>query len=187
VAAVGPAGSDGARSWHDGLVNDYESGEVSRRIAAAPSTVYELVTDITHTGRWAQECEACHWLDGATVAAVGTRFEGRNRFGEHTWTTVSVVDEVVPQRRFSFHTVDDSGEPITRWRFTFGAEEDFTVVAERFERVSLPDSAERTFENNLFGGRVRHNLTNMAASLDALAALVEATDWRAEASLSRRL
>lgn len=150
-----------------------QSGEDSRRIAAPPSVVFALVSDVTQIGRWAEECEACQWLDGATAATVGARFEGRNRFREHRWTTVSVVDEVVQERDFAFHTVDQTGAPLTRWRFTFQPDGDGTIVTEGFERLALPDSGERAFEEEQFGGRVRRNIVNIAASLAALGALAE--------------
>jgi hypothetical protein len=104
---------------------------------------------------------------------VGARVQGDNRFGEHTRSTVSVVDEILPERRFSFRTETDDGETITRWHFTFRPDGDASVVAEGFERVALPDPAEVAFENDQFGGRVRHNLANVAASLEHLATLVE--------------
>lgn len=157
------------------------SGEESRRIGAPASALYDLVSDVTRTGLWAVECEACRWLDGVSAAAVGARFEGDNRFEEHTWSTVSVVDEVVYDRRFAYHTEAD-GQPITRWHVTFRPDGDATVVTEGFERVALPDRDESAFEDDLFGGRVHHNLANIAVSLERLASLAE-TSSRSEGAV----
>lgn len=154
-------------------MSDVRDGEVSRRIAATPAALYALVSDVTRTGLWAVECEQCRWLDGATAAAPGARFEGHNRYGQRTWTTVSVVDEAVPGQLFAFHTEGPAG-PITRWWIALRPDGDGAMVTEGFERVRLPDPDENAFEDNLFGGRVRHNLANIAASLERLADLVEA-------------
>ena len=100
---------------------------------------------MTRTSPWAAECEACRWVDGATAAGVGARFRGDNRVGDRTWSTVSVVDEAVPDRRFSFNTEGD-GEPITRGNSTFRADGDANVFTEGSEHVALPDGVERAFE-----------------------------------------
>lgn len=123
-------------------------------------------------GTWTVECEGCSWLDGETGPALGARFEGHNRYGERTWTTICVIDELVPDRRFSYH-VEADGEPITRWHITLRSDGDGTVITEGFERLTLPDATERAFENDLFGGRVRRNLDNIKASLERLAHLLE--------------
>jgi hypothetical protein len=156
-------------------MDDAQAGQVSRRIGASPDVLYGMVTDVTAMGTWTAECQACRWLDGATTAAPGVRFEGDNRFEDFTWSTVSVVDEATANRRFAFHVVDGDGHPLTRWCFTFRPDgDDATVVTESFERVALPDPGEAAFEDEQFGGRVRRNLSNMAATLTALPALVEA-------------
>jgi len=155
-------------------MDDAQAGEVSRRIEASSVVLYGLVSDVTAMGTWTAECQACRWLDGATAAVPGARFEGDNRFEEFTWSTVSVVDEAIADRRFAFHVVDGDGRPLTRWCFTFRPDGDATVVTESFERLALPDQAEAAFEEEQFGGRVRRHLANMAAPLTALAGLVEA-------------
>jgi uncharacterized protein YndB with AHSA1/START domain len=99
------------------LVEDVEAAKSPRRIATPPSRLYEIVTDVTRVGSWAVECEACRWLDGVNAPAVGARFEGVNRYRERVWSTISVVDEVVQDRRFAYH-IEADGEPITRWHIT---------------------------------------------------------------------
>jgi len=89
---------------------------------------------------------------------------------------MSVVDEVVQNRAFAFHPIDANGAPLTRWRFTFVPDGDGTIVTEQFERLALPDSDERAFEEEQFGGRVRRNLANVSTSLSALAEVAETAD-----------
>ena len=47
--------------------------EVSTEIAAAPETVYALVSDITRMGEWSPETVRAVWTRGATGPAVGAR------------------------------------------------------------------------------------------------------------------
>src|SRR3546814_7140824 len=57
---------------------------VTVHMAAAPDTVWGLVSDITNTGRFSPETFEAEWLDGATGLAVGVRFRGhvkRNAIG----------------------------------------------------------------------------------------------------------
>lgn len=154
-------------------VADIEKGERSKRIAAAPAEIYAMVSDVTRTGEWAAECVRCDWLGGATEAVIGARFAGHNRLGEREWSMVAVVDEADPDRGFSFHTESQAREPVTRWRYTLEPDGAGTLVTESFERLVDPGLTERHFEEKQFGGRVKHNLENIEASLTRLAQIVE--------------
>ena len=51
-------------------------------IADAPiESVWRVIADVTRTGEWSHECLHVDWLGGATAAAPGARFRGRNRLG----------------------------------------------------------------------------------------------------------
>jgi len=74
------------------------------RIDAPPAKVWELVSDVTHIGRFSPETFEAEWLDGATGPAVGVRFRGhvrRNGRGPVYWTTCTVV-RCEPEREFAF-------------------------------------------------------------------------------------
>ena len=79
-----------------------ETVSVSREIAAPAEEVWALVTDLTAMGRWSPENRGGTWIDGATGAAVGARFRGRNGRGKRVWPTVVTVSECDQPRRFAF-------------------------------------------------------------------------------------
>lgn len=135
--------------------------------------VYALITDVPRTGEWAAECVGCEWLDGATEAAIGARFRGHNRLGDSEWSMVAVIDELEADRVFAFHTEDEAGASVTQWRFTLRADGVGTALTESFVRLADPGEKHRAFEKDLFGGRVNRNLSNINASLDRLATIVE--------------
>jgi uncharacterized protein YndB with AHSA1/START domain len=76
--------------------------EISRDIAASPEAVYAAISDITRMGEWSQECHSCEWQEGFDHAAVGAKFVGHNRNGEHEWTTNATIIEADPGRSFVF-------------------------------------------------------------------------------------
>ena len=83
----------------------------------APSThVWELVTDIVRMGQWSPEYEGGTWCDGATDAAVGARFRGRNKRSDREWETISTVIDAEPGRSFGW-AVGDPNNAAATWRF----------------------------------------------------------------------
>ena len=52
-------------------------GSVTMHMEAAPRVVWELVSDITNTGRFSPETIDAEWLGGATAPAVGVKFRGK--------------------------------------------------------------------------------------------------------------
>jgi uncharacterized protein YndB with AHSA1/START domain len=114
---------------HDQLVM---SGSATILIAASATTLYEMVTDVTRMGQWSPHTLSCEWLDGATSARVGARFDGKNRGETGTWTmaaTVVVADRPV---EFAFVTGKPEG-PATTWRYQFQQTDGVTLVTESFE------------------------------------------------------
>ncbi|HXA29783.1 MAG TPA: SRPBCC family protein [Candidatus Angelobacter sp.] len=90
--------------------------EVSIDIDAAPEAVYALVADLPAMGRWSPECYRCDWLGGATAAAPGVRFIGRNRIGARRWSTRGTVVVADPGRELTFD-VESVGLPVSRWSY----------------------------------------------------------------------
>lgn len=91
---------------------------VSREIAAPPEQVYAMVSDLPRMGEWSNENAGGSWLGGATSAAPGARFRGRNRNGVRVWkilVTVTVTD-AESGRRFGFR-VSLGPVPISQWRY----------------------------------------------------------------------
>ena len=49
---------------------------VTLQMAASPEAVWELVSDITNTGKFSPETFEAEWLGGADGPVVGARFRG---------------------------------------------------------------------------------------------------------------
>lgn len=76
----------------------------STTIAAAPATVYTLVSDLTRMGEWSPEAAGGQWLGDVTGPAVGARFKGTNENGTKKWSTVVTVTDATAPSRFAFCT-----------------------------------------------------------------------------------
>ncbi|WP_394215111.1 SRPBCC family protein [Brachybacterium vulturis] len=69
-------------------------------VPAAPQQVHALLSDVTRTGEWSQQCERCEW-EGAQ-RGVGARFTGYNRTTEREWQTTSEVIADIPGEHFAW-------------------------------------------------------------------------------------
>ncbi len=70
-------------------VTERMTDSVTVHIAAPPTAVWDLVSDVTKIGRYSPETFEAEWVDGATGPAVGTKFRGHvkrktNRNGMRT-------------------------------------------------------------------------------------------------------
>ena len=75
-------------------------------IADAPiASVWRVIADVTRTGEWSHECHHVAWLGGATAAAPGVRFRGRNRSGWLRWSRMCEVVAVDPPCRIAWRTI----------------------------------------------------------------------------------
>ena len=75
---------------------------VSRDVSATPEEVWKLVTDLPRMGEWSPENRGGTWVKGATGAAVGAHFAGKNKNGKKSWNTKVVVNACDEPRKFSF-------------------------------------------------------------------------------------
>jgi uncharacterized protein YndB with AHSA1/START domain len=75
---------------------------VTQDISAPAELVWALVTDLPRMGEWSPENLGGEWVKGATGAAVGARFKGRNKNGSKAWSTSVKVNEVDAPKKFSF-------------------------------------------------------------------------------------
>lgn len=107
-------------------------GEARIRISEPADTVWDLVADVTHMGRWSPETYRAAWIDGATGPVVGARFRGDNRVGPVKWSTTPTVTAARRGEEFAF----DTGS--TRWRYEFHGREDGCEVIESFETHMNP-------------------------------------------------
>jgi len=119
-------------------------------VAAPPEAVWDLVADVTRMGEWSPETTAAWWLGGATTAALGARFKGRNKRGRMRWATTCEVTAANRASRFSFVRVSriDNG---TDWTFTMEPRDDGTLLTESARQRRLPNSAARLAGRITFG------------------------------------
>ena len=84
-------------------------------VAAAPETVYALITDLPQLAELAEETTAMQWVSGDS-ARPGAVFKGSNRNGRHRWTTTCTVSAATPGQVFSWD-VTSGPVRIARWRY----------------------------------------------------------------------
>jgi hypothetical protein len=121
-------------------------GTVTVAVAASPEQVWAVRADVTRAGDWGHESQPGEWLDGATTAVPGARFQGRNRQGRTKWTRVCEVLEADAPRRITWRTVpsrlyNDS----TRWTYEVEPTEAGCRITQRFEVLSIGPIMERLF------------------------------------------
>lgn len=107
---------------------------VSVQVDAPPLRVWELVSDITNTGRFSPETFEAEWLGAASGPAVGVRFRGhvkRNGRGPTYWSTCRIV-ACEPGREFAF-VVEVGDATLNTWRYVFEPRDGGTMVTESFE------------------------------------------------------
>jgi len=113
---------------------------VTKEIAATPERVWALVTDLPRMGEWSPENRGGEWIKGATGAAVGAQFKGKNQNGKKNWSAEVTINEM-DAPRITHSWIDRRG-----WFSTWLG-------------GKLSDVADRSV----------HNLKNMTATLDAIA------------------
>jgi hypothetical protein len=107
--------------------------QASIHIDAPAEAVYALVADVTRTPEFSPEIVSCVWLDGATHAAVGARFEATNRVGQQRpWKNRPVVTVANPGREFAFARTEKMAGTVL-WRYRFEDADGGTQVTESYE------------------------------------------------------
>ena len=147
--------------------------EVSRDIAASPEAVFAAITDITRMGEWSPETHTAEWNEGFTEAAEGAVFTGHNRNGDFEWTTEAVIVEYVPGERFEFDCrVGDY--VFSSWGYVIEPTDSGCRVTEQWQDHRDDDVKAMGGAISGVDDRVTHNRAGMEATLERLAAAVEA-------------
>lgn len=152
-----------------------DSVEVRIDIAAAPSTLYSMVSDVTRMGEWSPESVGCDWIGGASGPAVGARFKGKNQLGRHRWSTVNEVVEAQPGKAFAFRT-SSMGLRVAEWRYRFDGDEaagTCTVTESWTDQRGAIITLGGRFATGV-ADRDAHNRDGMRQTLAALKAAAEA-------------
>jgi Polyketide cyclase / dehydrase and lipid transport len=93
--------------------------EVSTEIAAEPSLVWEMVSDIELSSRFSTEVSGADWVEGYDGPALDARFVGHSAhdaIGE--WTTTCVVTGYDVDRLFEWSVIGSEDNVSSIWRYT---------------------------------------------------------------------
>ena len=110
-------------------------------VQASAEMLYDLVSDITHTGEWSPVCTSCWWDNEASAGQVGAWFTGRNEIPGRTWETRSQVVAAERGREFAWVV----GGRFVRWGFTLTPADNGTTLTESWE--FLPEGIAMFREN----------------------------------------
>jgi uncharacterized protein YndB with AHSA1/START domain len=148
-------------------------GSETIHIAAPPERVWDLVSEVTNTGKLSPETFEAEWLDGVTGPALGARFRGhvrRNGRWPVYWTTCTIV-ACERGREFTFAVGTKPDRAVITWGYQFEAADGGTDVKESYE---LADNVGTRWYWRLAGrARGRTNAEGMRQTLERLKALAE--------------
>lgn len=159
--------------------SDCPTVEVDVHVDAPPERVWALATDVELPARFSSEFRGATWIDGATGAAPGARFVGRNRHpARGEWETTSVVVVCETPRVFAW-AVGDPAHPSAIWRFELEPAGRGTRLRQwaqmgpgpsgiTFAIESMPDKEERIVARRLAEWRA-----NMVATIEGIKAMAE--------------
>ncbi|TFV87717.1 SRPBCC family protein [Blastococcus sp. CT_GayMR20] len=149
--------------------------EVSTVVGADPAAVYALVSDVTRTPRFSPEVTSARWLDGATRAAVGARFEAVNTAGNgRSWRNRPVVTVADPGREFAFARTEPFAGTIV-WRYRLEPVQGGTRVTESYTVERPVSRLGWLVIEHIFGGGVRREALHdgMRTTLERMRVVLE--------------
>ena len=147
-------------------LTDVPTIEVSTEIAAAPSTVWSLVTDPRNIARWSPQ-NFKTFLRGRPQ--VGAKFVNLNRRGLLIWPTQSMIVRYDPEREMAFRV----RENWTVWSFVVEPTATGTTLIERREAPKGISDLSVRLTNMAFGGtdafaaELRDGMTDTLAKIKA--------------------
>ena len=104
---------------------DCPTVEVTIDIAATPTVVWQLVSDITLSSRFSTEAGGADWIDGHEVQdghdrpALGARFAGHSAHDAiGTWTTTCIVTGLDVERLFEWSVAGPDDSVSSIWRYS---------------------------------------------------------------------
>lgn len=148
---------------------------VTVQMAAPAAPIWDLISDVTNTGRFSPETYGAEWLGGATAPAVGVKFRGhvdRNGWGLK-YSTVCRIVASEPGRTFAFTVLGPGGMAVNTWSYLLEPNAEGTAVTESFElSKSLPI---RVYWLLAGWTRGTTNVDNMRETLTRIKAVVESS------------
>jgi hypothetical protein len=158
---------------------DRPTTETEVFVAAPPSSVWPLVTEILTPSRFGTELQEAIWDDPERGACLGARFTGRNFHpAKGEWETTSTIVDFEPEQRFGW-AVGDPDEPSALWRLELMPEADGTRLRYWAQMgpgpsgttsliEQMPDKEER-----IIARRLQEWETNMTATISGIKELAE--------------
>lgn len=145
---------------------------VSTEINAPADKVYAMVSDLPRMGEWSTENRGGKWKGGATEAAPGVKFKGKNAVGWRKWSTDVTVLEATPAKVFSFRV---SAGPIVLCDWVYDIEPTPTgcKVTETWVDLRMPGMGT---VGRLVSGVKDRSVTNKIAMEETLAKVKAAAE-----------
>jgi hypothetical protein len=158
---------------------DRPTTETDVYVAAPPTDVWPLVTEIMTPTRFGTELQEATWLDADRAPCLGARFAGRNFHpARGEWQTTSTIVDLVPERRFAW-AVGDPDLPSAVWRLELAPEGDGTRLRYWAQMGPGPSGITAVIEQmpdkeeKIIARRLQEWTTNMAATIDGIRQLAE--------------
>lgn len=98
---------------------DCPTVEVTIEIAATPTAVWQLVSDIELSSRFSTEAGGADWIDDYDGPALGARFAGHSAHDAiGTWTTTCTVTGFDVERLFEWSVTGTDNNVSSIWRYS---------------------------------------------------------------------
>lgn len=107
----------------------------SVEVAAAPDTVWAMISDLPRMGEFSPENVGGVWVHGSTGPALGARFRGTNVNGSLQWWTKVRVVACTPGRHFAFDVRTPFGVRVSRWEYVIAPTPSGCLLTENWYRV----------------------------------------------------
>ena len=133
---------------------------------------FAVVSDLAGMGRFSPENDGGKWLGGASAAALGARFRGRNSNGGYRWSTIATVTAYDAPRLFSFD-VTYGTIPVSTWVYDITSSAEGVTITERWTDNRPGWFALLT--SPLRRNRQAFTARSMRATLEAMKAELEAS------------
>jgi hypothetical protein len=148
---------------------------VERYIEASPETLYDYISDVTHTPELSPEVVKCTWIKPATGPVVGARFKAINSAGRGpNWPNKPMVVTADPGHEFAFRRTEVGGGTV-EWRYRFVPEGSGTRVYESYDVIEKVNLLGWFIIDTLYGLKDRQAdlHAGMTQTLDRLAQVTE--------------
>ena len=147
---------------------------VTAVIAAAPQTIYDLISDIPSMPRYSPETVGTSWLGTADGPVVGARFRGRNAIGRTRWSTKPTITAADRGSVFAFKVPGKSGP---QWTYHFEPVSGGTLVTESMAQRTISPLLVRLLQRGAgVTDRSEHLRQGMTITLERLATAAAAAE-----------